>query len=133
MHQDMAAASYPMLFCPIRGFLTGRRKHADLSESEELRRIEVVKLLLDKGYAKETIDTRTVLLDPARGRRGALRADIVVYDRPVALARGLGSVARRRDCIRLVAWVARDNADAHEAKEGQLRPALTVINRNDCV
>jgi type I restriction enzyme M protein len=122
-----------MLFCPIRGFLAGRRKQADLSESEELRRIEVVKLLLESGYAKERIDVRTVLVDPARGLRPSLRADVAVYDRPVALARRQGSVARRRDCIRLVACVGRDRDDGPCMKEEQLRPALTLIDRNDCV
>jgi hypothetical protein len=75
-----------MLFCPIRGLLAGRRTQGDLSESEELRRIDVVKLLLDRGYAKEQIDVRTVTLDPARGQRSSLRADVVVCDRPVATA-----------------------------------------------
>lgn len=122
-----------MLFCPIRGFLAGRRKQDDLSESEELRRIEIVKLLLEKGYPKEHIDIRNVLLDPARGRRPSLRADVVVYDRPVAQARQHSGVARRRDCIRLIARVGRDQGDAALVKETQLRLALTVINRQDCV
>jgi hypothetical protein len=56
-----------------------------------------------------------------------------VYDLPVAAARRQGSVAKRRERIRLIASVGRDKDDGQCWKEGQLRPALMLIDRSDCV
>lgn len=121
-----------MLQCPIRGVLRSPRQDG-LNANEEQRRIECIKLLLAKGYPKEHIEPVGVLVDLGRTAHQALRADVVVYDRPLAVARRQGNIVRRRQFIHIIARVKRDRVDAQTAKDQQLRPALALIPRSDCI
>jgi type I restriction enzyme M protein len=124
----------PPLYCPIRGFVNAGSRAADtLTYSEERRRIDCIQLLLAKGYPKEWIAAETVLLRFGHSARSSLRADIVVYDRPVVHAQAEGDPVRRRHFIRIVAEIKRDHASADSAKQHPLRPALASIPRTDTI
>ena len=118
----------PQLFCPIRGILRSRpRARDELTFTEEKRRIDCISLLLTKGYPKDHIDFEPVLFRLGHSARGSLRADIAVYDRPVAAVRECADIMRRREFVKIICEIKRDSADAQSAKIHQLRPALELI------
>lgn len=122
-----------MLNCPIRGCLGSTPRPDGLTLNEERRRIECIKLLLAKGYPKDHIEPQGVLVDVGAAARHALRADIVVYDRPATIAGRQGNVVRRRELIQVIVKIKRDRVDARTVKEHQLRPALALIPREDSI
>jgi hypothetical protein len=81
------------------------------------------------GYPKERIQTETVIL--RFGHRGAnsLRADIVVYDRPIGEIAAV-TPEKMRLRITLVAEIKRDNKSSQSAKDDQLIPALGLVPRD---
>src|SRR5689334_22722026 len=101
-------ASNPQLYCPIRGTLKAKLKAKDgFTFTEEKRRIECINLLLAKGYPKDRIEAETIVLKFGHGGKNSLRADVVVYDGPVVLMKGLPD-DKRRDHIKLIGEIKRD-------------------------
>lgn len=74
------------LICPIRGELRAEYFAADgLTISEEARRIDCINFLLSRKYPKTHIACETTIIRHLGNEgRGSLRADITVYDAPVA-------------------------------------------------
>jgi type I restriction enzyme M protein len=122
-----------MMNCPIRGELRSSPRQDGLTPNEERRRIECIQLLLAKGYPKDHIEAQGVLVDLGAGARHPLRADVVVYDRPITVARRQGNIVRRRQFIYILARIKRDRLDPQTTKDQQLRPALALIAREDAI
>ncbi|MCX5473665.1 N-6 DNA methylase [Alcaligenes sp. A-TC2] len=123
----------PQLFCPIRGALKAKLKAKDgLTFTEEKRRIDCINFLLSKGYPKERIESETVVLRFGHKGKNSLRADVVVYDRPVAAVK-LQPEGKRREYMKVVAEIKRDSADAESAKTNQLKPALELAVSKDAL
>lgn len=123
----------PQLYCPVRGTLKAKLKAKDgLTFTEEKRRIDCIALLLGRGYPADRLEAETVMLKFGHAGKNSLRADVVVYDRPVAQARLLPDDARRSS-MKIVCEVKRDSADAQSAKINQLKPALALIPSMDSI
>ena len=120
------AAANSTLHCPIRGALKAKAKAKDgLTFTEEKLRIDCIRHLLSQGYPKDRIQTETVILRFGHKGINSLRADVVVYNRPVAEVAGL--VPKKiRTHIDVIAEIKRGNSSAQGAKEEQLKPALTL-------
>ena len=115
-----------LLTCPIRGLLRTSELAADgLRPTEERRRIDFVKFLLGKGYPADHIKVETTLLRFGNKGRNSFRTDVAVFDVPVVDVPA--DVEQRKQHVRLVAEIKRDNAGAQEAKATQVRPALDFI------
>ncbi len=72
-----------MLHCPIRGTLTVAEKAADgLTFSEEKRRIDCIRFLLEKGYPPTHFKIETVLLRFGHKGKNSFRTDIAILDGP---------------------------------------------------
>lgn len=123
----------PQLHCPIRGALKAKLKAKDgLTFTEEKRRIECINLLLQKGYPKDRIEAETVVLRFGNKGKNSLRADVVVYDRPISQVAAQPE-EKRREFIKIVAEIKRDSADAESAKDNQLKPALELASSKDAI
>lgn len=123
----------PQLFCPIRGALKAKLKAKDgLTFTEEKRRIDCINLLLSKGYPKDRIEAETKVIKFGHKGKNSLRADVVVYDRPVADVKILAD-DKRRGCMKIIGEIKRDSADAESAKNDQLKPALDLIPSTDAL
>ena len=115
-----------VLTCPVRGLLKQSELAADgLTFTEERRRIDFVKFLLAKGYPTDHIKIETTLLKFGNKGRNSFRTDVAVFDVPVLDVPA--DLESRKQHIRLVAEIKRDNADAVEAKATQARPALDFV------
>lgn len=100
------------LTCPIRGELNINDKAKDgITFTEETRRIECVKLLLQKGIPKDLFDFEKNIWDLGSSGRNHLRADILVY------------TDNAKDNIFLIAEIKRDNKNKKAAMENQLIPS----------
>ena len=125
--------SNPQLFCPIRGALKAKLKAKDgLTFTEEKRRIDCINSLLAKGYPKDRIEAETVVIKFGHKGKNSLRADVVVYDRPVTAVKAQ-SEENRRQFMKIIGEIKRDSADAESAKNNQLKPALDLIPSTDSV
>ncbi|MDA3053790.1 MULTISPECIES: type I restriction enzyme HsdR N-terminal domain-containing protein [unclassified Campylobacter] len=103
------------LNCPIRGELKVKEKAKDdLTFTEEYRRIECVKELLNLGYPKERFDFEKIVWDNlGNSGRNNIRADIVIYDDD------------KKEKIFLIAEIKRDDVNKkNETIETQLKPPL---------
>ena len=80
-----AAANQKLLTCPIRGPLTVAKLASDgLTLTEESRRIDLIRLLLDRGYPAANIAAEVaVIKNIGEKGRNRVRADLLVYDRAV--------------------------------------------------
>ena len=100
------------LFCPIRGELnTEERARDGITFTEEYRRIELVKILLNLGYQKELFDFEVNVWDVGNSGRNHIRADLVIYN----------NLQDKK--ITIIAEVKRDNKDKESAIEQQLKPS----------
>lgn len=123
----------PQLFCPIRGLLKAKLKAKDgLTFTEEKRRIDCLNLLLSKGYPKDRIEAETVVIKFGHKGKNSLRADVVVYDQPVATIKAFPE-EKRRSRMKIIAEIKRDSADAESAKKDQLKPALNLVPSTDSI
>lgn len=115
-----------LLHCPIRGSLTVPVKAKDgLTYTEEKRRIDCIKFLLEKGYPRDNIRVETILLRFGSQGRNSFRTDIAVLDKPVSGVQN--DVELMKPHIRLVAEIKRDSEHAESAKQTQVYPALSFI------
>ena len=112
-----------LLHCPIRGNLTVPMKAKDgLTYTEEKRRIDAIKYLLEKGYPQSHFKIETILLRFGSLGRNFFRTDIAVLDKPVVdVPSDLESMKKH---ILLVAEIKRDDAEAEKTKQTQVYPAL---------
>jgi type I restriction enzyme M protein len=121
-------AAQPPLHCPIRGSIRAALRAKDgLTFTEEKWRIEFARLLLRKRYPKEHIAFDVPLRRFGHDGRNSLRADVVVYDRPVVEVRQYADPARQTACIRIVAEIKRERMDSESAQTHQLIPELELI------
>jgi len=117
----------PTLYCPIRGQLKVKAKTKDgLSFSEEKRRIDCLKYLLDKKYPKTHIKVESTLIRFGNSGRNSFRTDIVVFRKPVAEVEDL-SLDEQREQIVLIAEIKRDNKEAEKAKKTQVHAAMGFL------
>ena len=117
----------PTLYCPIRGQLTIKaRSKNGLTFTEEKRRIDCIKYLLDKGYPKENFKIETVMIEFGHKGRNSFRTDIVIYKIPRIEADRL-NLEDQREQMFLIAEIKRDNKDADVAKQMQVKPALSFL------
>lgn len=114
------------LHCPVRGLLkvTELAKNS-LQFTEEKRRIDCVKFLLEKGYPADHIQFETVLLRFGHKGHNSFRTDLAVFDVPVKKLPE--DIDEQKEHIRLIAEIKRDNADAKLAKETQVKPAMDFL------
>lgn len=127
------SAKASALHCPIRGVLAARRRAVDqLTFTEEKLRIDLIHRLLSAGYDKNFIATETIVLRVGHKGRNAVRADVVVFDEPVAAMRKL-DLAEQLGHMRIICEVKRDKDDAERAKETQLQPALMMVPHSSVV
>jgi type I restriction enzyme M protein len=116
-----------LLHCPIRGNLTVPLKAKDeLTYTEEKRRIDAIKFLLEKGYPREHFKIETILLHFGSQGRNSFRTDIAVLDVPVSEV--ADDIEQLIPHIKLVAEIKRDSADADIAKKTQVYPALAFLH-----
>lgn len=118
-----------LLHCPIRGPLTATSLAKDgLTETEEARRIDFLHFLLDeRDYPAPHIAVETVVLK-ALGHDGKkqLRADVIVYDKPVATYTSVPFPGRLQH-VSLVAEIKREAKMKRKGVERQLQPALLIL------
>jgi len=103
------SGSPKLLTCPIRGPLSVAELASDgLTLTEEARRIELIDMLLDRGYPKANIAVEVIVIKHV-GEKGKnnVRADLVVYDQPLADISSM-SFDGRLSHVLLVAEVKRD-------------------------
>ena len=115
------------LHCPIRGQLRTPQRAADgLTFTEEKRRIDAIRFLLQRDYPGDHFGIETRILKFGNAGRNSLRADFSVYDAPSS------QVAQWPDERRLagtlvVAEVKRENTSKKSAVDSQLKPALSLL------
>ena len=115
-----------LLNCPIRGRLTvPERATDDLTFTEEKRRIDCIKYLMEKGYPPTHILIETTILRFGSQGRNSFRTDVAVLNQPVTEL-GDGIDDRLHHMI-LVAEIKRDNTNPMTAVETQVYPALGFL------
>src|SRR5688572_29653346 len=92
----------PHLYCPIRGQLkVGARTADGLSFTEEKRRIDSVRYLLDRNYPPENIKIESTIVRFGNSGRNSFRSDVVVFKDRVRKIEHL-SLEDQRDLIFLI-------------------------------
>lgn len=120
-------AQVALLHCPLRGQLRVPERARDrLVFSEEKRRIDAIRFLLQRGYPNDHFDTETTVLRFGHKGRSSFRLDFSVYDEPAENFAG-AEVEERVPHIKLAAEIKRDNASANQAKATQIKPALRLL------
>lgn len=106
------------LYCPIRGTLKLTEKNNKNEFTEEFRRIELVKFLLNKGYPKELFDFEKVILKYGNSGRNTLQADLVIFR---------NSNKDDINNISIVCEVKKNSNNKESAIKYQLKPAFDNI------
>lgn len=123
----ISAREATYLHCPIRGQLRTRQRAADgLTFTEEKRRIDAIKFLLQKDYPEEHFGIETRILRLGNAGRNSLRADFSVYEAPWSEVANWTDERRLISTI-VVAEVKRENASKESAIDSQLKPALSLL------
>ena len=112
------------LTCPVRGELHGKETDNLDEFTEEYRRIECVRFLLEKGYPKENIDFEREIIKYGHSGRNALRADVVVYKVDKA---SINTNEDKIDNIILVAEIKKKSKDKESAIKYQLKPTFNQL------
>lgn len=117
-----------LLTCPVRGPLNAAALAADgLTVSEEARRIDLINLLLQRGYPKQNMSPETIIVSKlGESGRNKLRADLIVYDQPAGHLQHLAISERLKHAI-LVAEVKRDSKSKKAGVTYQLEPAMRLL------
>lgn len=123
-----------LLTCPVRGKLSASSLAKDgLTTTEEARRIEFIKFLLNRGYPEAHITVETIVIrNLGESGRNKLRADVIVYDRPKSAVTNEDPKDRLTFAI-LVAEIKRDAKSKQSGIDNQLEPALAQIPRMDAL
>lgn len=102
------------LTCPIRGILNVEDKAKDgLTFSEEKRRIDLIRFLIERGYKKENIILEDMVKIGNSGRN-SIRIDLIVKN--------------EKNKTSIVSEVKRDSKDIVSAINNQLIPAMKLKN-----
>ena len=123
----MTTAEATYLHCPIRGQLrTPQRAIDGLVFTEEKRRIDAIRFLLQRNYPEDHFGIETRIIKLGNAGRNSLRADFSVYTEP------WNEVVKwpddkRLSSTRIVGEVKRDNSSKKSAIDSQLKPALSMI------
>jgi len=122
------AEEHTLLHCPIRGPLNASALAKDgLTPSEEAQRIDFLAYLLKRGYPQDHIAVETVVLKRlGESGRNTLRADVIVYDRPLREVTNLDE-RLRLDRALLVAEIKRDSSKKKSGVSSQLEPAMRQL------
>jgi type I restriction enzyme M protein len=117
-----------LLHCPIRGPLNVSALAKDgLTATEEARRIDFIKFLLDRDYPETHIAIETVILTKlGESGRNKLRCDVIVYDALVSEIEHLPLPERIKQAL-LVAEIKRESNKREEAWKYQLEPAMRLL------
>ncbi|MDB5178878.1 MAG: hypothetical protein JWN01_821 [Patescibacteria group bacterium] len=128
----MVKTDQALLVCPVRGPLNVTMLAKDgLTVSEEARRIDCIKYLLERGYPKNQIDVETVILKHlGESGRNTLRCDIIVYDDRVVELAHLPFDKRLNHAL-LVGEIKRDSSKKEGGVKFQLEPAMRQLARTD--
>lgn len=118
----------PVLYCPLRGQLSASALAADgLTPSEEARRIDFIRYLLQRDYDPKHIDVETVVLkNLGESGRNKLRCDVIVYSVPVSTLAGMPLESRLPKAT-LVAEIKRDGKKKATGIDCQLKPAMLQL------
>ncbi len=121
-----------LLHCPIRGPLKAEALAKDgLTPTEEARRIDFLEFLIDHGYPKAHMAVETVVVRGlGESGRNKVRADVVIYGRPVLALSRMPPAERLQHAV-LVAEIKRDSASQRKAVNFQLEPAMLVLPSMD--
>ena len=123
----MSGGEATFLHCPIRGQLRTPQRAADgLIFTEEKRRIDAIRFLLQRDYPKDHFGIETRILKFGSAGRNSLRADFSVYEIPWAKVAQWPDERRLASTV-VVAEVKRDNASKKSAIASQLKPALSLL------
>ena len=115
-----------LLHCPIRGPLNVSERAADgFVYTEEKRRIDCIRFLLEKGYPPSHFKIETVLFRFGHKGRNSFRTDLSITDAPVSTLPH--DFEQLKPHIKLIAEIKRDNADSVEARRTQVYPALSFL------
>ena len=115
------------LHCPIRGQLQVRQRAADgLTFTEEKRRIDAIKFLLQKDYPEDHFGIETRIMKLGNAGRNSLRADFFVYEEPWSEVSNWPDERRLLSTV-VVAEVKRENTSKKSAVDSQLKPALSLL------
>lgn len=116
-----------LLVCPIRGQLNVPERASDgLIFTEEKRRIDCIRFLLNRGFPREHFKIETTLLRFGNAGRNSFRTDLVVTDVPIStIHSGVDSLLPH---IKLIAEIKRDNSDLEEAIRTQVKPAMSFVS-----
>jgi type I restriction enzyme M protein len=117
-----------LLHCPIRGPLNVSALAKDnLTATEEARRIDFLKFLLDRDYPESHIAVETVIVTSlGESGRNKLRCDVIVYDVPAHEIQHLPISERIKQAL-LVAEIKRDSNKREAAWRFQLEPAMRLL------
>jgi len=117
----------PILYCPIRGQLHIKAKTKDgLKFTEEKRRIDCIKFLLDKGYPPKNFKIESTLIQFGHAGKNSFRTDLVVFKVPASEVKDL-DLEKQRELIMVLAEIKRDHEDAVVAKATQVKPAMYFV------
>ena len=115
------------LHCPIRGQLKARQKAADgLTFTEEKRRIDAIKFLLQKDYPRDHFGIETRIIKLGNSGRNSIRADFSIYHEPWSKISKLPD-SKRLEGTAVVGEVKRENTNKEMAIDTQLKPALSLL------
>ena len=112
------------LNCPVRGKLNIKERDNLEKFTEEYRRIECVRFLLEKGYPKEHIDFEREIIKYGHSGRNSLRVDVVVYKMDKS---NINTNQEKIDNILLVAEIKKKSKDKERAILYQLKPVFSQL------
>jgi type I restriction enzyme M protein len=116
-----------LLHCPIRGQLAVRQRAADqLTFTEEKRRIDAIRYLIQRRYPPENFGVETTLFQLGHKGRNSFRTDFAIYDKSFNEVRSY-KPEKRLEYMKLLAEIKRDNVHAEEAKATQVKSALRLV------
>lgn len=117
----------PTLYCPIRGQLKVKTKTLDgLTFTEEKRRIDSIKYLLDRDYPADNLKIESTLIRFGNSGRNSFRTDLVVFNKSARKVERL-DIDEQREHIFLIGEIKRDNKDAEIAKKTQVKAAMGFL------
>lgn len=123
----MNATEATYLHCPIRGQLRMRQRAADgLTFTEEKRRIDAIRFLIQKEYPQDHFGIETRILKLGNAGRNSMRADFSIYHEPWSKV-SKWTDKKRLEGTAVVGEVKRENADKESAIDTQLKPALSLL------
>ena len=123
----MSGTEAAFLHCPIRGQLrTPQRASNGLTFTEEKRRIDAIRFLIQRDYPEDHFGIETRIIKLGNAGRNSMRTDFSVYQEPW-LTVSKWSDQKRLEGTVLVGEVKRENTAKKSAINTQLKPALSLL------